>query len=117
MKYLSKIHWPAVFILSSVPILMLLTGIVIDFFCVLYPGPARGIEDVTIEFLVFHGALYFALPCSLLNITAGTYTITTGLAKKRIAIPVIIIGIIGFLIGLAAWIWFFMVASFTSHFS
>ena len=116
MKQASKINWLSIITIASIPITLLVIGIIIELVSALKPPPADGIYDVTLEYLVFRGGLIFALPCGVLNIIVGIFTLSKGLVKKWAATTGIIIGILGFLIGLIAWVWYYMIWSFSSHF-
>jgi hypothetical protein len=109
MKQASNSKWLSILTISSIPIALLLIGIVIELISALQPPPPDGVYDVTIEYLVFRGGLIFALPCGVLNIIVGIFALSKDLVKKSVAISGLVIGILGFLIGLIAWVWYSMI--------
>jgi hypothetical protein len=114
IKQASKTNWLAgIFISSSIPVVLIVKGIIIALIWTIHPDPATGITDTTVENTVFFGGLYLALPCGLLSVVVGIYARSKGLLKKGFVTTGIIIGILGILIGLLAWSWYIMVSSFT----
>ena len=67
-------------------------------------------NDTTMENAVFFGGLYLAVPFGLLNIIVGSNALSKGLVKKKVAITGIVIGVLGILIGILSWVWFYMVS-------
>ena len=110
-KQAPKPNWPAgVIIAASIPILLTILNIIIAWVSEITTHD--GIYDVTAEQAALFGGLYLALPCGLINIIVGVYARSKGLLKKKVAIPGIMIGIVGILLGLIAWALFYMISSF-----
>jgi hypothetical protein len=110
-KQTSQMNWPAgMIIASSIPILATIINIILAWISEITTH--NGIYDVTAEQAALFSGLYLALPCGLLNIIVASYARAKGLLKKKIAIPGIIIGVVGILLGLFAWALFYMISSF-----
>jgi len=111
----SKTNWSTgVIIGSSIPITLIVIGIIIKLLAFATPSlqqlPLMDPNDTTIENAVLFGGLFLALPCGLLNSIVGSYALSKGLMKKKVAITGIIIGVLGILMGLLAWVSFYMVS-------
>jgi hypothetical protein len=114
IKQASKTNWLAgVIIGSSIPVVLIVIGIIIVLVWTIHPDPVTGITDTTVENTVFFSSLYFAPPCGLLCVIAVIYARSKGLLKNVFVATGIIIGMLGILIGLLAWSWFIMVSSLT----
>ena len=112
LQQFSRPGWLIVLItVASTPIVLLLLGIMSEIFSLLWGHATPGVRDTTIENAVFWGGFYFALPCGVLDVFAGISALSGGWLRKRSAIPVIILGSIGALMGLMAWVYFYMVSS------
>ncbi len=82
-KQASTIKWLALIIIgSSIPILVIVIGIIIALVWTIHPDPLTGIVDTTVENAAFFGGLYFALPCGLLSGVSGIYARSKGLLNK-----------------------------------
>ena len=94
-----------VFIGSSIPITLIVIGILIELasWLVARVHFVRGPEDTTLENALLFGGLYFALPCGLLNIIVGIYVQTKGFVKKKVSVTGIVIGVLGILFGSLSW--------------
>jgi hypothetical protein len=94
-----------VFIGSSIPITLIIIGILIELasWLVARVHFVRGPEDTTLENALLFGGLYFALPCGLLNIIVGIFAQTKGLVKKKVSVTGIVIGVLGILFGSLSW--------------
>ena len=113
-KQATKTNWLAGIIIgSSIPVVLIVGGIIIALGWTLHPDPVTGITDKTVENTVSFGGLYFALPCGVLSVCVGIYTRSKGLLKKMFATTVIIIGVLGILTEILAWSLYIMVSSFT----
>ncbi|PKN95133.1 MAG: hypothetical protein CVU44_00165 [Chloroflexi bacterium HGW-Chloroflexi-6] len=112
-KPATKINWPlAILAGSSLPIILILIGIILVLVSIFYPaGPGTGVVDTTLENIVLFGGLYLALPFGLLNIFAGSRALVKGRLKKRVAVTGILLGLFGILIGLLAWASYYMISS------
>ncbi len=109
------INWSAgVIIGSSIPIILIVIGIVIA--VIKEFNVSDGIRDTTIMNAVVFGGLYLAIPCGLLDIIVGNSAQSRDLVKKKVATTGIIIGVLGILIGLISWFLFYIVSSFASSF-
>ncbi len=111
-KQASETNWIVwVIIGSSIPIVLIVIGIIKAWL-----SRTPGIVDTTTQQAVFWGGLCFALPCGLLNIIVGINALSKGLVKKKVVIPGILLGVLSVLMGLIAWIWFFMISAFRAAF-
>ena len=101
---------------SSMPVILIIAGILIKLLAFVV-RPLQQLQllhenNTTIENAVLFGSLYFALPCGLLNVVVGIFALSRGWLKKVATITGIIVGGIGIILGILAWIYFFMVSSF-----
>ena len=113
-KQAPKNNWLAGIIIgSSIPIVLIVIGIIIVLGWTLHPDPVTGVTDTTVENTLFFVCLYFALPCGLLSVLAGIYARSKGSLKNVFVITGIIIGVLGILTGVLAWSWFILVSSYT----
>ena len=109
----AKQHWSSgVIIASSIPILLIILGIVIALGWTIRTDPVTGVIDTTVENAVFFGGLYAALPCGVAGAITGAFARSKGLASKQLTLTGIIIGVLGILLGLLAWGFFIMMSSF-----
>ena len=109
-----KPHWSSgVIIASSIPILLLVLGIIIALGWTIRTDPVTGVTDTTVENAVFFGCLYLALPCGVAGVIAGAFARSKGLVNKKLALMGIMIGVFGILLGLLAWGFMIMMSSFT----
>ncbi len=103
--------WPSLtLILASIPILFIFLAALLAY--VSEVTARDGVYDVTFENAAFFGGLYLAIPCGLIAIIAGTNARSRGLINKKFAAAGIVIGVLGILFGLVAWVWFAMVSAF-----
>jgi hypothetical protein len=110
-KQVSNKNWTvAVIIGSSIPILLIIIGILTELAKAFQPY--TGIVDTTNENAVFFGGLFLAIPFGLLDIFAGNFALSKGLVEKKMAVTGIIIGGFGLLLGILSWILFHMFTSF-----
>jgi hypothetical protein len=98
-------------ILASIPVLLIAIGIVIALVAGVSTGSEGGM-DTTLVHIIFFSGMFLALPFGILDAAVGVYARSKSLVSKKISIPGIVIGSIGILIGLLAWIFFGMVSSF-----
>ena len=111
-KQVSITNWSARIIIgASIPFTLIIIGSIVALV-----SETHGIVDATTEQAIFFGGLYLAIPCGLLNVFVGINILSKGLIKKWVAITGIIIGILSILIGLIAWVWYYMIWSFMNHF-
>jgi hypothetical protein len=109
----TKSNWSAgIIIASSLPIVLIMVGIIGMAAGAGRTDPVTGITDTTVENAVLFGGLYFALPCGLLNLVVGIRARSRSLLKKRFTITGIILGILGIIFGLLSWAFYIMVSSF-----
>jgi hypothetical protein len=100
-------------IAASIPILLLILGIIAALGWTIRTDPVTGVTDTTVENAVFLGGLYAALPCGVADVMAGAFARTKGSVNKKLALAGIMIGVLGILLGLLAWGFFIMMSSFT----
>ena len=110
-KHPSPPLWPSVtLVLASIPIVMTLLAFIQA--VISEVTTTNGVYDVTYERAAFFGGLYLAIPCGLIAIIAGASARSRGLINKKAAATGIVIGSLGLLLGLVAWVWFAMVSAF-----
>jgi hypothetical protein len=97
---------------ASIPILLIVLGIIFALGWTIHTDPVTGVTDTTVENIVFLGGLYAALPCGVAGVIAGAFSRTKGSGNKKLALAGIIIGVLGILLGLLAWGFFIMMSSF-----
>lgn len=112
VKPVSKINWRlAILIGSSIPILLIVIGVIIVLASIFLPAaPGTGVVDTTLENATLFGGLYLALPFGLLNLLVGSSALSKGSLNKRAAITGIILGLFGILIGLLAWASYYIIS-------
>jgi hypothetical protein len=111
----SQSKWPVgVFFGSSAPIVLMMIGIIIEVVTWVTASlrPRTGIEDTTIENALLFGGLYLALPCGILNVVMAIFLQSKHKVSKKGSTTAIIVGILGILMGILAWVMFIMVSSF-----
>jgi hypothetical protein len=74
-----------------------------------------GVHDTTITSAVVFGGLWLAILCGVTGVIAGAYPRSKQLVKK-IATAGIVIGVLGILMGILAWISYYMISSFATSF-
>ena len=106
----SKTNWSlGMMIGSSIMIILIIVGILIKLAKAFQPF--TGIVDTTNENAVFFGGLFLAIPCGLMDILAGNFALSKGLVKKNVAVFAMIIGGLGLVLGILAWVLFYMFTS------
>jgi hypothetical protein len=104
-KQSSKIDWSTgIIIASSIPIVLIIIGIIAMIGGAGRTDPVTGITDTTVENAVLLGGLYLALPCGLLDVVVGTQAQSRDLLKEKIKVIGNVIGILGIIMGLISWI-------------
>lgn len=111
MPKLPKMNPVHLLAVANIPIVLLVIGLFAILLEVMGPAPQDGVNDVTLETLVFRGGLIFALPCGLISIIAAGVSLSKGLLKKWLAVIGLLIGILSLLIGMAIWVGFYMVSN------
>jgi len=82
-KQASETNWLAGIIIgSSIPVVIIVIGIIIGLAWTIHPDPVTGITDTTVENTVFFSSLYIAPPCGLLSLIAGIHARSKGLLKN-----------------------------------
>ncbi len=112
----SKNSWLAggALLLSSAPILLIILGIFSEAITLWRESlqPVRsGVVNVTIRLAVIQLGLYLAFPCGLVNLIFGNFAHAKGLIGRKALNVGKVIGILGLLFGLCAWILFAMVSA------
>jgi hypothetical protein len=97
---------------ASIPILLLILGIIVALGWTIRTDPVTGVTDTTVENAVFFGGLYAALPCGVAAAVAGAFARSKGSVNRKLALTGIMIGVLGILLGLLAWGFFIMMSSF-----
>lgn len=107
-----KPSWPSVILFAgSIPILSILLAAILAYISEV--TAQNGVYDVTYERAAFFGGLYLAIPCGLIAIIAGARARSKGWVGKKAAAIGIVIGSLGLLLGLVAWVWYAAISSFT----
>ncbi|MFT3891029.1 MAG: hypothetical protein QM730_05295 [Anaerolineales bacterium] len=112
-KQNSKSNWSGgVLIAASIPILLIIVGIIAMLGGAGRTDPVTGVTDTTVENAVFFGGLYLAVPLGLLDVIVGSWARSRNVLKKKFTLLGISIGAVGILLGLLAWAFFIMMSSF-----
>lgn len=101
-----------ILIASSIPILLILVGIIAMLGGAGRTDPVTGINNTTVENAVLFGGLYCAIPSGLSGVIVGVWAQARKLIEKRFAIAGIILGMLSILVGLLSWASFVVVSSF-----
>jgi hypothetical protein len=112
-KQNSKSNWSSgVLIAASIPILLIIVGIIAMGFGAGRTDPVTGVTDVTVENAVFFAGLYLAAPFGLLAVVAGIWARSNNSLKKWITLAGIIAGVLSILCGTLSWVYFNIMSSF-----
>ena len=109
----SKSNWSSgILIIASIPILLIIVGVILILGGAGRTDPVTGITDTTVENAVFFGGLYLAVPFGLVAVIVGSWARSKSLLKKWGTLLGIIAGVLSILCGLLSWAYYHIMSSF-----